>query len=159
MVIIIECVAPKVYENVLKSCHKTETVMVIIYESWRSYLDAETLKNFRALKHWNAINYWMYLPRMDEKTLEMYHIAESMDVVEYWVCLTCSRWDSLNRMTALKHRMVINLWVCMNWYVQKLLKHITELNTWWWTTDRCIWTRVYEKKTWKMLQNWNNWRW
>ena len=72
-------------------------------------MDTETLENFRALKHWNVINYWMYLPRMDEKTLEMYHIAESMDVDEYWVCLTWGRWDSFNLMTALKHRMVINL--------------------------------------------------
>ena len=31
MVVIIECVPPKVYEDVLKSCHKTEIVMVIIY--------------------------------------------------------------------------------------------------------------------------------
>ena len=91
MVITVECVPPKVYEDVLKSCHKTETVMAIIYESWRSYLDAETLKNFRALKHWNSINYWIYLPRIDDKTLEMYQVAERLDIDQYWVCLTWGR--------------------------------------------------------------------
>ena len=144
-------------------------------------MDTETLKNFRALKHWNVINYWMYLPRIDEKTLEMYHIAESMDVVEYWVCLTWGRWDSFNRMTALKHRMVINLCVyelvCTeiietyhrtkhlmvnNWQVylnqsiwKKDLKNVIELKQLT-VINYCLcltWNR--RRSTWNMSQHWN----
>ena len=91
IVVIIECVPPKVDGDALKPWHKTEPVVVIIYQSCLSYLDAEILKKFTALKHWNSINYWLCLPRMDDKALELYHIAERLDVDEHWVYLTWGR--------------------------------------------------------------------
>ena len=88
MVVIIECVPANVDGDALKPCHKTEPVIVTISQSCLSYLDAETLKKFTALKHWNLTNYRLCLPRMDAEALELYHIAERLDVDEYWVYLT-----------------------------------------------------------------------
>lgn len=88
MVVIIECVPANVDGDALKPCHKTEPVIVTISQSCLSYLDAETLKKFTALKHWNLTNYRLCLPRMDAEALELYHVAERLDVDEYWVYLT-----------------------------------------------------------------------